>query len=398
MKSSDLFKEELPRGKSIPDLTMDLPHLLIEYAKQEGFPLAAVIDIDLALSTSFDQHVKHYDHWIKSGFHGSMEYLVRGRDRRANPRLLFPDAESLLCVAIPYPRKPAGSPDPNSGPRYARYLQGPDYHHQLAEKLERVLQRVKKDWEPSSHLPSLPTEKLSLRWKVCIDTSAVLERSWAALAGLGWIGKNTLLIHPRYGSYLFLGEVLINQKTGQGPRPLPSYCGNCTRCLTSCPTQALEKPHVLNSNQCISYLTLEKKSALDLEESVKKQMGVWVAGCDICQEACPFNRKPVRDEKPDVYEENATDLQSWKALLLESPSGYRLRVKDSAMKRMKPEQFSRNLAMSLGNFLSHLSALDVETYRESLGPDITTRLERETDPAALSEWQRCIFHLYKNKI
>ncbi|MEO5971331.1 MAG: QueG-associated DUF1730 domain-containing protein [Bdellovibrionia bacterium] len=167
---------------------MELHELLIESSKQEGFPLAGVVDIDLVLSdpaNRFQQHLLHFDKWIEAGYAGSMEYLIRGRDRRSDPRLVFPQAQSVLSVAIPYPRKPAGASNESQGPKYARYLQGQDYHLEIAEKLERVMRATKALWEASNATaPSLPLE-----WKICVDTSAVLERTWAALAGLGWIGK-----------------------------------------------------------------------------------------------------------------------------------------------------------------------------------------------------------------
>lgn len=360
---------------------MDLHALLVDCALSEGFPLASTVDLDLALSAStasFKEHVKRYDHWISAGHAASMDYLVRGRDKRSNPRLLFPGAESILCVALPYPRVAAGSPLSEDGPRYARYLQGGDYHVEMAEKLERVMQHAQSRWETP------------LSWKVCVDTSALLERSWAALAGLGWIGKNTLLIHPKYGSYLFLAEVLINQKTGRAPAPMKNLCGNCRRCLNSCPTQALRKPNELDSNRCISYWTLEKRGALESSLEDRNKTGQWVAGCDICQEACPFNLKPVRQEEAAArqgYElpTNATSLKTWRDLLLETPDEYKVRVKNSAMKRIKPGQFSRNLAVSLTSSFTR-----GESWAHELMPLIRQRQNQETDLVARAEWDRCV--------
>src|SRR5206468_412958 len=160
---------------------------------------------------------ERYDRWLSDGRAGAMQYLERGRSRRADPRQAFAEARSVLSVALPYPKRAGGAAAPESGPRYARYINGVDYHDVIAEKLERVMRTA-------AERSGLGAE---LRYKVCVDTSAVLERSWAALAGLGWIGKNTLLIHPKLGSYFFIGEVLINKATGQGPRPLPNYCGHC---------------------------------------------------------------------------------------------------------------------------------------------------------------------------
>jgi epoxyqueuosine reductase len=389
-----------------------LNSLLLEHAKIEGFALAGAIDVSLAQET-MPEHVRRYDDWIGAGRQGAMQYLVRGRDRRADPRLVMPGTQSLLCVAIPYPRRPGGAESQATGPRYARYIHGRDYHEVIAEKLERVMTAVAESWIPADGAEPL-------RWKVCVDTSAVLERSWAALAGLGWLGKNTLLIHPREGSYLFLGEVLLNHPTGQGPRPLPDYCGSCTRCLRACPTGAIVEPHVVDSTRCISYWSLEKRGALELAEADKRAMGPWVAGCDLCQEACPFNFKPVKAELTrDPDQGGATDqasragaalwaaagpsaehLQEWEALLREDLEDYRARVRDSALSRVKPAQFSRNLAIALAN-----AAMTLAGYREEIDggspsafaqfqarllPLVESRLAIECDEHARVEWVRCL--------
>ena len=365
---------------------MDLNALLAECAHREGFALAGCVDIDLAFAKfeskqpNFQAHLAHYDDWIQAGFAGSMEYLVRGRDRRANPRLLFPEAQSVFCVAIPYPARAAGAAEASEGPRYARYLQGRDYHIEVSERLERALQSAKAQWN-SQH-----AESPELKWKICVDTSAVLERSWAALAGLGWIGKNTLLIHPQYGSYIFLAEALINLPTHRGPAPLPNYCGHCTRCLQACPTQAFEKPNVLNSNRCVSYWTLEKRGDLGLAASDKPKISRWIAGCDACQEACPFNSKAER-KSGEIPPQNSTRLNQWRDLLLESTEEYQKRVKDSALKRVKPAQFSRNLAITLANVLDQSADPELKL---GLAPLIQTKFEMELDGIAKAEWKLCL--------
>ncbi len=360
-----------------------LYELLLECAAQEGFPLAGGVDIDLALSDAsgvFQKHVEHFDQWIQAGYAGTMDYLLRGRARRADPRLLFPGAQSVFCVALPYSPQAAGAQSIREGPRYARYLQGPDYHVQMTQKLQRMMEAVQ---AKSQAAPSLD-------WKVCVDTSAVLERTWAALAGLGWIGKNTLLIHPKYGSYLFLGEVLINLPIGRAPTLLPNYCGNCQRCLKGCPTSAFEKPGVLNSNRCISFLTLEKRGEMNLSEEQKKKIGPWIAGCDLCQEVCPFNLKCSRAEKDPAFDSNAsaTALNTWEALLEETPEQYLLRVKNSALKRVKPQQQSRNLAIVLKNALEALVLNEPdEELRSRIVSKIRQRFEEEKDESARAEWQ-----------
>lgn len=354
-------------------MQIDLARCLETCALEEGFALAGALDLELSRD-AITSHVARYDRWIAEGNAGAMQYLERGRDRRADPRLALPEAKSVLCVALPYPKQAGGAKTPGTGPRYARYISGRDYHEVIAERLERAMQAA-------AMRSGLGAE---LKWKVCVDTSAVLERSWAALAGLGWIGKNTLLIHPKLGSYLFLGEVLVNQATGQGPRPLADYCGHCTRCLTACPTQAITEPHWIDSRRCISYWTLEKRGALDLAEKDKRAIGPWIAGCDICQEVCPFNLKPAAQElktapllEPQISE--------WQALLREDLAQYRERIGRSALSRVKPAQFSRNLAITLAN-----AALDDATKLALLQPLVEERLKLESDPSARAEWVRCL--------
>ena len=204
--------------------------------KQAGFPVVGAVDYALA-EPLYRKHALRYQSWIEKGSHGSMEYLKRGLERRLVPHLVFPSLKSVVVVARPYPAQPVS----REGLRYARYLNGADYHETLKSDLAQVFSDE------------------TFSYKICVDTSAVLERSWAALTGIGWIGKNTLLIHPQYGSYLFLGVVLTDQEWGMAPRLHKDYCGPCTRCLNACPTAAFPEPGYLEARKCISYLTLEKR-------------------------------------------------------------------------------------------------------------------------------------------
>ncbi len=378
-----------------------LHDLLVEEADAEGFPLAGGVDLDLAFQdpeARFARQVEEYDQWLARGSSGAMSYLVRGRDRRANPRLVFTPAESVFSVAIPYPRRSAGAADSLLGPRYARYLQGPDYHQDLAARLERVMSRARDRWSSDAASPAV-------EWKICVDSSAVLERAWAWLAGLGWIGKNTMLIHPRHGSYLFLAEVLISVKLGQGPRPMKDYCGHCIRCLKSCPTGALTAPRTLDSNLCISYMTLEKRGSMPLTGEHARRSGAWIAGCDLCQEACPFNQRPVKIELglpaseavfPDARSGDATLKHDWLSLLEEEEDGYRDRIQNSALERIKPADFRRNLAWTLRNSLATASSnellkLDPRIYRA-----LKEKLAAEKMPEIIELWRESLEKIRPN--
>ncbi len=376
--------------------TFDLHTALCDAAREEGFPAAGALDLDLARE-QFAPHLDRYDDWLDRGQDATMTYLRRGRDRRADPRQVFPEAQSILCVAQPYPARAAGQTNPRQGPRYARYLRRLDYHEEISARLERVMVRVASQ-QAAIYANAGPSGGASgtagptLRWKTCVDHRAVLERSWAALAGLGWIGKNTLLIHPQLGSYLFLGEVLINQPTGHGPRPLPDYCGRCTRCLVACPSRALEERR-LDANRCISYWTLEKRGELGLTEPDRRAVGGWIAGCDLCQEVCPFNTKATRADLTALTagapgpDGGAIQVDRWPELLRETEAEYRARTRHSALSRVKPAQFRRNLALTLANAIAETGA---GAWTDPLRPLIAEHLRVETDTGARAEWQRCL--------
>jgi len=304
-----------------------LHHALFNAARAAGFAEAGGVDL-AAAAPFFGEHVARFDTWLADGYHSTMEWLRRGRDRRADPALVFPGAKSIFCVLLPYSARPHGQADPREGVRYARYLAGPDYHDDISKRLATMMATV-----APSHA--------GLEWKACVDTSAVLERTWAALAGLGWIGKNTMLIHPKLGSYTFIGSVLLNQELGAAPRPLPNWCGSCTRCLEGCPTQAFPRAGILDARRCISALTLEYRGET-LPEAPDLNTAPWVAGCDICQEVCPFNLKRSRLEMDSP--QPGAQPSRWQELEAESEENYRARIRDSALSRVKYRMFQRNLA------------------------------------------------------
>lgn len=312
---------------------MGLAESFEKLALQSGFAVAGAVDIDLALN-ELNENANRFEQWIQGGLHGEMAYLARGQERRRDPRLLLPKAESVLSVGYRYNALPLGAQDSSNGVRYARYLRGPDYHVLMKEQLEAIMRQIS---EPG------------LSYKVCVDTSALLERAWAAITGLGWIGKNNMLIHPQHGSYLLLGFVLTSRKTGRTPKLLRDLCGSCTRCLNACPTKALSPSKILNSNRCISYWTLEKRGALELNESDQTAMKNWVAGCDLCQEACPFNTKALNG---DIHAGPAAEESlpyQYGELAGETQDHYLQRVKNSALNRVKYENFQRNLGIALKN-------------------------------------------------
>ncbi|MCL4239430.1 MAG: tRNA epoxyqueuosine(34) reductase QueG [Anaerolineae bacterium] len=283
-----------------------------------------------------------YLRWIEAGMHGAMGYLARP-DRLARRRdlnVILPGVRSLIVVALNYATGAIPSSvlsDPRRG-RISNYAWGADYHALMTPRLETL----------AAWLREQSGQEIASR--VYVDTGAILERDHAQWAGLGFIGKNTLLIHPRRGSYLFLGEVLTTLPFDAYDAPgRETLCGTCARCLSACPTGAFPRPYVLDARRCISYLTIELKGAIP--EELRPLLGNWVYGCDICQEVCPFTRKfsaPTGERAfwPLTVQRAAPPLAGLLALDAE---GFRARFRDSAIWRIGRERLVRNACVAAGN-------------------------------------------------
>jgi epoxyqueuosine reductase len=268
--------------------------------------------------------------WLARDHHGEMAWLEREPEKRVDPRLIFPEAKSVVSVAVNYytPYEHSGE---NSNGKISRYAWGDDYHDVVKEKLRALL-----DW--------ITLEHPEAAGKICVDTAPVMEKAWAERAGLGWIGKHSNLITKELGSWVFLGEILLNLEL-EYDEPMADHCGSCTACIEACPTDAIVEPYVVDSNKCISYATIELRSEA-LPENISANLNGWIYGCDICQDVCPWNRfeTPTDEERfaprlgetsinPDVVE-------------LFTPETYAERFRRSAMKRTKLSGLKRN-AMGL---------------------------------------------------
>ena len=295
---------------------------LLAEARAAGF-LAAVIDIAPVIDGGQGRCVaaglKKYRAAKEGGVLSVFPFLVRNESRLLDPRRVFPEAKSMLIVAMPYPNY---SP-PGDGPRHAAYLGIPDYHELIESRLQAVLESVNG----------------SLRWKICVDASAILEKAWAAEAGLGWIGKNGLLITPEHGSMVLLGEALIDAETCAPPSQTESRCGECINCLEACPTHALSESIGLEPGKCISFATLEDKTGMKAT-SVPSDRKTWVAGCDECQNLCPYNGS-VNGSHPLN--------RNWNELLAETDAEYADRVKGTAIARIPYARYRRALEIAHQN-------------------------------------------------
>ena len=281
------------------------------------------------------EHWAFYLQWMERGYAGEMGYLSRNLDRRADPEVVVPGAKSVLCVGMNY--EPDVSPAPEDDrPRgqISRYARGDDYHDVMVGRLFRLLEEIQ-------------TLAPSAEGRVYVDTGPVLERDFAARAGLGWFGKHTNLIHRRKGSWFFLGEIILTVEL-EYDSPEIDHCGSCRLCIDACPTNAILEPYVLDSRRCISYLTIELKGAIPTD--LRPGMEDWVYGCDICQEVCPWNQKHARPTGETGFQAReglaAPDLGE---LLNMDQTAFSRRFKGSPIKRAKRRGLLRNAAVALGN-------------------------------------------------
>lgn len=235
-----------------------------------------------------------------------MSFFERNMDKRLNPKLLVPEAKSVISVLLNYfPGNPDISTTP---PKISRYALGTDYHTVLKKMLWQLLDILREEYGPISG-------------RAFVDSAPVLETIWAQKAGLGWIGKHSLLINPQLGSFLFIGQLIIDAEAEPTIYEVTNRCGTCTRCMDACPTGAIVSPGVVDARKCISYLTIEKKSALTPEE--QNSLNGWCFGCDICQEVCPWNKK--------------TTPQTQYAI----PKKEILELTEQQRKQLTPEQFDK---------------------------------------------------------
>ena len=263
--------------------------------------------------------------WLYEGKHGKMHYMENHFDMRLDPRLLVPGAKSIVSLIYNY--FPSQSQRTDSF-KISKYAYGQDYHFVLKEKLKQFLEQIR-------------MEIGEVDGRVFVDSAPVMDKAWAKKAGLGWIGKNSNLIHPKKGSFFFIAELIIDLELipdGQ----IRDYCGTCTKCIEACPTEAIVKPYVVDGSKCISYLTIELKDEI-LPKEFASKMNDWVFGCDVCQDVCPWNRFSTPHSEP-LFQANENLLSlskgDWKDL---SDDYFNELFKKSAVKRTKKSGLMRNI-------------------------------------------------------
>ncbi|MCF8368380.1 MAG: tRNA epoxyqueuosine(34) reductase QueG [Bacteroidales bacterium] len=268
--------------------------------------------------------------WLKEGKHAGMTYMENYFEKRTNPYKLLDNAKSVISVLYNY--SPPTHPETEDNYQISAYAYGKDYHFVLKRKLKSLIAYIESNTE-------------SLNARAFVDSAPVLDRAWAQRAGLGWIGKNTCLITKTRGSYFFIGEIILDLELEYDNHIEPDHCGGCTRCIEACPTRALT-PHSLDSNKCISYLTIENKEE-SIPDKFKGQFGEegkeWIFGCDICQQVCPWNRFAEPHNEPDFLPNNELlkmRKEDWRNL---DKNTFDRTFNDSPVKRAKFEGLKRNI-------------------------------------------------------
>ncbi len=310
-------------------------HLIKARAFELGFNL---VGITPAVPSP---HLDAYLRWIEAGMHGKMGYMARP-DREARRRdlnVILPGVKSMVLVGMDYracvPEDLLA--DPSRG-RIAAYAWNLDYHDIITPRLEQLATWMKAEFS------------VAMQHKVYVDTGAILERSHAQQAGMGFTGKNTMLIHPRRGSYFFLGEVLTTLEFDEYDKPhRETMCGSCTRCLHACPTDAFPQPYVLDARRCISYHTIENKGYID--HTLRSHFGNWVYGCDVCQDVCPWQRFTHTTDDP-AFAPADVDAAAppLVGLLTLTDETFKARYRHSPIYRIKRERLVRNACIAAGNW------------------------------------------------
>ena len=301
-------------------------------ANKLGFELVGITP------AAHSETIARYRQWIENGYAGKMHYLEKHLSLKTDVRQLLAEAKSVISLAMNYytfdPPK-ALAENPGRG-QISRYAWGDDYHELIRKRLLELVEFIKQ------------TAENELKTRVCVDTAPVIEREYAQKAGIGWIGKNTNLIHWRSGSWYFLSEILVSIALESETPPLRGSCGTCTRCIDECPTDAIVEPNLLDSRLCISYLTIE------LRESIPKQlrpkMGNLIFGCDICQEVCPWNSKAGPTTEPAFHPREGNLAPKLLSLINMTQQEFSRRFKGSPIKRAKRRGFLRNVLVAIGNW------------------------------------------------
>jgi epoxyqueuosine reductase len=297
-------------------------------ARQVGFSIVGIAGLE-----PHEKSNRVYERWLANGMDGEMSYLHRHQEKRRDPRSLLPGARSAICVGLNYYQDNEKT-QPNQNRSDGRgvfsiYVHGEDYHEKMDDMLADLEARLR------SSFPAIKATR-------CVDVKPISDRAMAIRSGIGWLGKNTSVISPEYGSWVFLGELLTDLDL-EPDVPLETLCAGCTKCIDVCPTGALDEPFLLDANKCISYLTVEKRG--EIAADLQPKIGMNVYGCDTCQSVCPFNAVATQSSVFDRSRRSPLVDMSIDDLARISDETFRTATRHSAIRRCKPEGIRRNAAI-----------------------------------------------------
>ena len=317
--------------------------LLKQAALEQGFHAVGIARIPASTSDRDSVPAQHshanllgrLQYWLSQGYHGTMEWMQRTPERRADPTQVLPHCRSIIALGLNYWTDEA--PDERRGNgRIARYAWGEDYHRVFKKKLKR-LEQVLKSLEPNCVTRSYA------------DTGPVMEKFWAQQAGLGWVGKHSNLVSPTFGSWLLLGEILTTVEL-EADEPGADLCGTCTLCIRACPTEAITEPYVVDATKCISYLTIEYRGdKTSLNQDLQRRVGNRIFGCDDCLDVCPYNAFAPATDEPGMQPKNLTPKPNLSRLSEMSEEEFSRTFAHSPIRRAKFAGFQRNVAIALEN-------------------------------------------------
>lgn len=314
--------------------TTSFSQFLKERAFVEGFDKVGIVRAE-----RLDNESERLNQWLGRAYHADMEWMARDPAKRVDPREIFPGAKSVVVVALNYYTHSSHQDNEQTG-KVSRYAWGDDYHDVVATRLRSLLNWIK-------------SERPDAEGKVCVDIQLMMDKAWAVRAGLGFPGKHSNVITPEYGSWVFIGELLLNIELNYDDEIVEDHCGTCTLCIEACPTGAIVEPYVVDSNKCISYATIELRDS-EIPEPVAEKLSGWLFGCDICQDVCPWNRfEQVTNESRFQPREGNVNAKLSDILEL-TPETYAGRFQGSALKRAKLSGLQRN-ARTLLDTRSRLS-------------------------------------------
>ena len=295
--------------------------LIKEKALDLGFSFCGISKADF-----LNDEAKNLEIWLSKSYNGKMDYMNNHFDKRLDPRLLVDDAKSVVSLLLNY--YPVEIQKTDSEFKISKYAYGEDYHYVIKDKLKELFEFIQSDIG-------------EVGGRVFVDSAPVMDKAWAKKSGLGWVGKNSNLIHPKHGSYFFIAELILDLELSPDG-PIKDYCGTCTRCIDACPTDAIVAPYVVDGSKCISYLTIELKDAI-LPNEFKGKMDNWMFGCDVCQDVCPWNRfsKPT---SLDAFSPHENLLKMSKVDWMDlTEDVFRELFRNSAVKRTKFTGLKRNI-------------------------------------------------------